>query len=215
LSRDLNVYKDFKQFIYHLLIPFIRIYKYLSWGFYLLTCKEVKIIVGAGPTKYKGWFSTDIVTLDVTKESDFQKYFSQKKIRNVLAEHVLEHLNNEELENMIKNFYKYSDDKINIRIAVPDGFHQDEKYISVVKPGGTGEGALEHINIFNVNSLSSLFERFGFIAHPVEYWNENKIFHQGYSDDQNGYVIRSFKNDKRNLAGQPIYTSLIIDFKKN
>jgi predicted SAM-dependent methyltransferase len=209
------VYKEFKQFIYKLLIPFIRVYKYLSWRFYLLTCKEVKLIVGAGPTKYKGWFSTDIVTLDITKESDFEKYFSKKKIRNILAEHVLEHLSDQELEKMIKNFYKYSDDEINIRIAVPDGFHSDENYISTVKPGGTGEGAIDHKNLFNVNSLSSLFEKFGFAAHPVEYWDEERKFHQGYKNDANGYIIRSFMNDKRNRNGKHVYTSLIIDFKNN
>ena len=90
----------------------------------------------------------------MTRESDFIKYFSKKKIKNVLAEHVLEHLTNDDLEKMIKNFYKYSDDAINIRIAVPDGFHKDEKYIDVVKPGGTGEGAHDHKNLFNVKSLS-------------------------------------------------------------
>lgn len=209
------MYKEFKQFIYRLLIPLIRIYKYLSWKFYLLTCKEVKLIIGAGPTKYKGWFSTDIVTLDVTKESDFEKYFSKKKIKNILAEHVLEHLTEQELEKMLKNFYKYSDDKINIRIAVPDGFHADEKYISIVKPGGTGEGADDHKNLFDVNSLSSLFERFGFVAQPIEYWDEEGKFHQGYKNEENGYVKRSFINDKRNKNGKPVYTSLIIDFKKN
>lgn len=208
------MYKKFKQSVYKVLIPFIRIYKYLSWRFYLLTCEEIKIIVGAGPTKYKGWFSTDIVTLDVTKGSDFQKYFSKKKIKNVLAEHVLEHLSKTDLEKMIKNFYKYSDNQINIRIAVPDGFHHDEKYISVVKPGGTGEGAHDHKNLFNVNSLSKLFGKYGFIARPIEYWDENKVFHQGYKDDDDGYVIRSFINDKRNKNGKPFYTSLIIDFNK-
>jgi predicted SAM-dependent methyltransferase len=209
------VYREFKQLIYKLLIPFIKIYKFLNWKFYLLTCNDVKLIVGAGPTKYKGWFSTDIVTLDITKESDFEKYFSRKKIKNVLAEHVLEHLTDQELEKMIKNFYKYSDDDINIRIAVPDGFHADEKYISIVEPGGTGEGADDHKNLFNVNSLSSLFGRFGFVAQPIEYWDENRNFHQGYKDDKNGFVIRSFINDKRNKNGKPVYTSLIIDFKKN
>ncbi|MFZ2322426.1 MAG: hypothetical protein WAV89_01890 [Ignavibacteriaceae bacterium] len=214
MSESLVVYKEFKQFIYKLLIPFIRVYKYLSWRFYLLTCKEVKLIVGAGPTKYKGWFSTDIVTLDITKESDFEKYFSKKKIRNILAEHVLEHLADQELERMIKNFYKYSDDEINIRIAVPDGFHSDEKYISLIKPGGTGEGADDHKNLFNVNSLSALFKNFGFVAHPVEYWDEERKFYQGYKKDRNGYILRSFINDKRNKNGKPVYTSLIIDFKK-
>jgi predicted SAM-dependent methyltransferase len=214
LLEDLVVYKQFKQFIYRLLIPFIRIFKYLSWRFYLLTCKDVKIIVGAGPTKYKGWFSTDIVTLDITKESDFQKYFSKKKIKNVLAEHVLEHLTDHELAKMVKNFYNYSDDCIKIRIAVPDGFHVDEKYISIVKPGGTGQGADDHKNLFNVNSLSSLFERFGFVAYPVEYWDEERKFHQGYKNDRSGFVIRSFINDKRNNDSTPVYTSLIIDFTK-
>lgn len=209
------MYRAFKQNIYKLLIPFIRIFKYLSWRFYLLTCKDIKIIVGAGPTKYNGWFSTDIVTLDVTNDSDFEKYFSRKKIKNVLAEHVLEHLSTSDLEKMINNFYKYSDDKVNIRIAVPDGFHADEKYISIVKPGGTGEGADDHKNLFNVDSLSALFEKFGFVAHPVEYWDEEKKFHQGYKDDGKGFVIRSFINDKRNKDGKPLYTSLIIDFKKN
>jgi len=199
LSEDIIVYKELKQFVYRLLIPFIRIYKYLNWRFYLLTCSEVKIVVGAGSTNYQGWFSTDIVTLDITNESDFIKYFKKKKIKNVLAEHVLEHLTDQELEKMIKNFYKYSDDDVNIRIAVPDGFHKDEKYIDIVKPGGTGEGAHDHKNLFNVKSLSALFEKFGFISHPVEY----------------RYIIRSFMNDKRNKDGKPVYTSLIIDFKKN
>ncbi len=208
------MYRKFKQFVYQLLIPFIRIYNYLNWRFYLLTADEINLVVGAGPTKYKGWFSTDIVTLNVTKESDFKKYFSNKKIHKVLAEHVLEHLTNQELEKMIKNFYKYSDEEINIRIAVPDGFHNDEKYITLVKPGGMGEGADDHQNLFNVNSLSSLFEKFGFVAHPVEYWDEEKNFHQGYTDNGDGFVIRSYINDKRNKNGNPVYTSLIIDFTK-
>ena len=208
------MYKKFKQFIYRRLIPFIRIWNKLNWFIYLNTQSHIKIIVGAGPTKYNGWFSTDIITLDVTKESDFEKYFSKKKIKNVLAEHVLEHLSNEDLEKMIKNFYKYSSDDINIRIAVPDGFHADENYISTVKPGGTGEGAQDHKNLFNLNTLSNLFERSGFVAYPVEYWDEERNFQKGYKDDANGFIIRSFINDKRNKEGNPVYTSLIVDFKK-
>lgn len=207
-------YKKFKQFIYKWLIPFLRIFKYIKWRYYLLTSKDIKIIVGASRTKYEGWFSTDIVTLDVTKESDFKKYFKKKKIKKILAEHVLEHLTNIDLEKMIKNFYKYTDDDINIRIAVPDGFHVDENYISKVKPGGSGEGADDHKNLFNINSLCSLFNKFGFTSYPIEYWDEEKKFHKGYNNDENGYIKRSFVNDKRNINGIPIYTSLIIDFKK-
>jgi len=209
------MYKSLKQFIYRRLIPFIRIWKKLSWYFYLTTSSDIKIIVGAGPTKYDSWFSTDIATLDVTNENHFKKYFKKKKINKILAEHVLEHLTKNELELMINNFYKYSSEEINIRIAVPDGFHTDKEYIEKVKPGGTGEGAKDHKNLFNFLTLSELFSAQKFKAILVEYWDETGKFHPGYSNDDNGYVLRSFINDKRNLDGIPHYTSLIIDFRKS
>ncbi len=208
------MYKKFKQFVYKKLIPFIQIWKKLSWHIYLSTHSEIKIVVGAGPTKYKGWFSTDIVTLDVTNEIHFKKYFKKKRIHKVLAEHVLEHLTKTELELMINNFHKYSSKDINIRIAVPDGFHKDKEYIDRVKPGGTGEGAEDHKHLFNYKSLAGLFEKQNFKAKLVEFWDEEGNFNQGYTNDENGFVKRSFINDRRNSDGNPHYTSLIIDFSK-
>jgi len=186
----------------------------IKWNFYLIKSHEIKIIVGAGTTKFKGWFPTDIHYLDITKESDFKKYFSKKKIDKILSEHVLEHLTDEELNLMLNNFYKYSSDKINIRVAVPDGFHKDDNYINMVKPGGCGVGAGEHINLFNYKSLSALFEQYGFKTKLVEYWDEKGDFHTNDLNNDNGFIERSFKNDPRNHNGKPTYTSLIIDFKK-
>ena len=208
------MYKKFKQTVYRRLIPFIRFWKKLRWYSYLLSHQEIKLIVGAGPTKYKGWFPTDIVTLDVTNEKHFKKYFKKKKISKILAEHVLEHLTTKEVELMISTFYKYSTDKINIRVAVPDGFHKDKEYIERVKPGGKGEGAEDHKHLFNYKTLKSLFESQNFKSKLVEYWDENGQFHSNYVNDGNGYVKRSFINDIRNSDGIPHYSSLIIDFKK-
>jgi predicted SAM-dependent methyltransferase len=205
---------NFKQWVYCKLIPLIRFWKYLSWKYYLKTSDSINLIVGAGPFKFKGWFSTDIATLDVTNESHFKKYFKRKKINKVLAEHVLEHLTNEELELMVKHLYKYSDDDINIRIAVPDGFHKEENYINTVKPGGTGEGAEDHKNLFNYKTLSSLFENQDFVSYPKEYWDEEGEFHTTYTNDDFGKIRRSFINDDRNKDKVPHYTSLIVDFKK-
>jgi len=171
--------------------------------------------VGAANTKFPGWFSTDIVTLDVTNESQFKKYFKKKKINRILAEHVLEHLTDDDLHLMIKNFYQYGSDDINIRIAVPDGFHADENYINSIKPGGIGVGADDHKHLFNYNSLSGYFEKYNFKSKPLEFWNENKKFHSTYKNDESGFIGRSFINDKRNQNGTPSYTSLIVDFKKN
>jgi predicted SAM-dependent methyltransferase len=208
------MYKRFKQFIYKLLIPFIRFSKYVNWLSYLKFSKEINLIVGAANTKFKGWFSTDIVTLDVTKEKNFTKYFTHRKIDKILAEHVLEHLTDEEIKIMVKNFYKYSSENINIRVAVPDGFHTNVNYINYVIPGGTGEGANDHQHLFNFRSLSKYFEKAGFHSYPKEYWDENGNFHSEYSNDENGTIRRSFLNDPRNINGEPHYTSLIIDFKK-
>ena len=208
------MYKRFKQFIYRRLIPFIRIYKYLSWNIYLRFSKEINLVVGAANTKFKGWFSTDIVTLDVTNENHFKKYFKDRKIDKILAEHVLEHLTADEIKIMVKNFYNYSSENVNIRVAVPDGYHTDDKYINYVKPGGLGEGAEDHKHLFNYKSLSSYFESAGFHSYPLEYWDEKGMFHSEYSNDVNGKIRRSFINDERNNNGKPKYTSLIVDFKK-
>ena len=206
--------KKIKRKIYLFLVPFIKVFKLLSWQFYLRSAKEIKINVGAGSTRYENWFNTDIDTLDVTNEKDFRKYFSKKKIKNILAEHVLEHLTDNDLNLMVLNFLKYSDDNINIRIAVPDGFHSNIDYINRVKPGGTGEGAYDHKHLFNYKILSKLFEKQGFKAELVEYWDEEGNFHSKYKNDEKGFIIRSFINDKRNKDGNPQYTSLIIDFSK-
>ena len=206
--------KKVKREIYLFLVPFIKVFKYLSWQYYLRLAKEIKIDVGAGSTKYKDWFNTDIDTLDVTNEEDFKKYFSRKKIKNILAEHVLEHLFDNDLNLMIMNFLKYSDDNINIRIAVPDGFHSNINYINRVKPGGTGEGAHDHKHLFNYRTLSELFEKQGFKADLVEYWDEKGNFHSKYKNDEKGYITRSLINDERNQDGKPNYTSLIIDFSR-
>jgi predicted SAM-dependent methyltransferase len=208
------MYTNFKQAVYKKLIPLIRIWKYLSWNYYLITTDSINLIVGAGPFKFKGWFATDIATLDVTNENHFKKYFKSKKINKVLAEHVLEHLTDEELELMVKHLSKYSADDINIRIAVPDGYHKEENYINTVKPGGTGEGAEDHKNLFNYKTLSSLFKNQGFVSYPKEYWDEEGKFHTTYSNDDFGKIRRSFMNDDRNKDKVPHYTSLIVDFKK-
>lgn len=208
------MYSKFKQAVYQKLIPLIRFWKYLSWYYYLNTNDSINLIIGAGPFNIKGWFSTDIVTLDVTNKNHFKKYFMDKKINKILAEHVLEHLTDEDLELMVKHLYKYSADDINIRIAVPDGFHKDENYIREVKPGGTGTGADDHKHLFNYKSLSLIFEKQGFVSYLKEYWDEEGEFHTTYSNDDFGMIRRSFINDDRNKDKIPHYTSLIVDFKK-
>lgn len=185
-----------------------------KWRLWTNKNKTIRIIIGASKTNYLGWFQTEQYVLDVTKREDFINMFSENKINYILAEHVLEHLTNKDLDAMLKNFWEFSAEDINIRIAVPDGYHNSTEYIDNVKPGGKGAGCDDHKHLFNYKTLSMLFEKQGFKPYLVEYWDELNVFHQGYNNDEKGYIRRSFINDKRNNSGKPIYTSLIIDFRK-
>ncbi len=209
----MGIYKRFKRIIYTSLLPMIRIIHLIRWRIYLITSQEIKLIVGSGGTTQVSWFATDIHTLDLTRESDFRKYFKKRKIKKILAEHVLEHLTNQDLELMLKNLSLYCSPECNIRIAVPDGFHRNKNYFEYVKPGGSGEGAADHKNLFNYKTLTDMFSRSGFIANLIEYWDEHGKFYSIYANDENGIVYRSFINDERNADGNPNYTSLIVDFK--
>lgn len=206
--------KQIKKIGYLLYTIFDRQVGLIKWRFWIKKNEKLKIIIGASKTNYSGWFQTEEYLLNLTKRSDFVKMFSDRKMNYILAEHVLEHLTNSDLETMLNHFREFSADDINIRIAVPDGFHANPDYINAVRPGGTGEGCDDHKNLFTYKSLSELFEKAGFKAHPIEYWDENGTFHKGYTNDEKGYIKRSFINDKRNSSGKPVYTSLIVDYTK-
>lgn len=204
--------KSFKQRVFQVIVPLLRVYKLIAWKIYAAQNKKINLIIGGSGTNYPGWFSTDYYTLDVTNFKHFKRLFSRKKINKILAEHILEHLTVEDINAMINNVKQFASKDLIIRIAVPDGFHADQEYIDNVKPNGKGVGAFDHKNLFNYQSLSSIFEEGGFKTHLVEYWDEKGDFHKGYENDENGYIHRSFINDSRNADGQPNYTSLIIDF---
>jgi len=207
------MYKKIKSIIYNrLAVHILSFWIYLKWQVYKTKHSSINIILGAGETKYSGWFSTNINSIDVTKEKDFERFFCHKRIDKVLVEHVLEHLTEEQILLMIKNLLKYSNNELTVRIAVPDGFHAHSDYINMVKPGGYGCGSDDHKHLFNYQSLSNIFVPYRFTAELIEYWDEGKQFHSNYKNDDNGFVSRTFLHDERNFDGIPHYTSLIIDF---
>ena len=190
------MYKIFKQIIYRLLTLFIGINKHLSWHFYILTCKEVKIVVGAGPTKYREWFSTDIVTLDITKEYDFIKYFSKKKIKNILAEHVIEHLAYNDFIKFLQITKKYLKKGGIIRIAVPDKFHPSQYVRELTGVQGLEPGADDHKYFYGIDDLEKIAVENSFLIDKIEYFDEKGFFHTKSFNYDNGYISRCSKNYK-------------------
>ena len=175
---------------------------------------NLKIIVGSASTKQEGWISTNYPLLDLTNERSFAALFQSDSVDNFLAEHVWEHLTQEEGALACKNCFAFLKQGGNLRIAVPDGFHPDMDYIAQVKPGGYGPGADDHKVLYNYRTLSKLLSNAGFKVTPLEWFDEQGEFRHENWDNAGGFIMRSTRFDPRNRDNPTAYTSLIIDARK-
>ena len=175
----------------------------------------IRLVVGSGGLPVQaGWIATDIISLDVTDDENWMEVLSGRKVTNVFAEHVWEHLTTKQAEISNNLIYKYLKPKGRFRIAVPDGFHPDHEYINHVKPGGHGPGADDHKLLYTYITLRDSLINSGFKVELLEYWDENGKFHFTDWNTEHGKVMRSRRYDQRNVNGELKYTSLIIDAVK-
>ncbi|MBT4364633.1 MAG: glycosyltransferase [Desulfobacterales bacterium] len=172
---------------------------------------NMHVIIGAGNSKQSGWINTNYPIIDITREQTLRNYFKPDSVSAFLAEHVWEHLDENEAEIALQNCFKYLKTKGHIRIAVPDGYQTDQDYIHTVKPGGTGSGADDHKILFNYQTLSELMVKNGFKVKLLEWFDEDGKFHQRDWLLDDGFIHRSARFDKRNTYSATTYTSLIID----
>lgn len=172
--------------------------------------EKIKIIIGSGRCygEENGWLYTDLPHFNILNENDWKYFFGNSKIDNLLAEHVLEHLTEEEVETVLQLTLQYLKIGGVFRIAVPDGFHPNPKYIEMTKPPQDG-----HKSFWNYKTISDLAIQNGFQITLLEYFNEKHFFHQQNFSNDEGYVSRcklngfseSYTND---------YTSLVLDLMK-
>ena len=177
--------------------------------------KPVNMVVGSMFSLYKGWIHSDIETLNLLKKSDWEKYFEENSIDKILAEHVWEHLTEEEGKLAFQHCYTYLKPGGFLRVAVPDGYNPSEEYINYVKPGGTGNGADDHKILYNYKLMSGFLHEIGFTVKLLEYFDENGQFHKTPWKPEDGMIRRSADHDSRNRDGKLGYTSLIIDAYKS
>lgn len=179
--------------------------------------KELKIVVGSSAHRevfnninYKGWLMTDLPWFDIQDLNKISKFFLNKKVSIILAEHVFEHLEIEDGRKAINNLKQLLCKNGKIRLAVPDGYHSNEDYINIVKPNGTG-GA-DHKVLYNYKSIKQIFDK-NFEIKYLEYFDENKNFQYNNWDNSNqsGFIKRSRYTDKRNDKNNIYYSSLILD----
>ena len=176
--------------------------------------KPVNMVVGSMYSLYKNWIHSDIETLNLLKKSDWEEYFQENTLDKILAEHVWEHLTEDEGKLAFQHCFTYLKPGGFLRVAVPDGFNPSEEYIEYVKPGGTGNGADDHKILYNYKLMSDFLINIGFEVKLLEYFDENGKFHKFPWKPEDGMIRRSADYDSRNQNGKLGYTSLIIDAYK-
>jgi predicted SAM-dependent methyltransferase len=177
--------------------------------------EPIRIVIGASGVHDRGWTPTDIEYLDITREVDWQRFFTPASITGMLAEHVWEHLTPSDSMQAARLCQKYLKSNGYLRAAVPDGLRPDPSYIEHVKPGGTGPGADDHKLLYTYRTFKDVFEEAGFRVEILEYFDENGDFHSVDWNPEDGMIYRSRRFDPRNKDGKLHYSSLIIDAHRN
>ena len=171
----------------------------------------MKIILGAGQTRYEGWVATQFDTLDATRADDWENILQGQKAHRILAEHVFEHLTPEDTQFALRNIAANLAVDGLLRIAVPDGCHPDADYIDYVRPGGTAPGADDHKILYTYQSLTDVIERAGLTVRLIEYFDEEGCFHARPWRYEDGHIMRCAVLDGRNKDRPYAFTSLIAD----
>ncbi|WP_345102565.1 hypothetical protein [Mucilaginibacter panaciglaebae] len=174
--------------------------------------KKRKLAIGSSKVKLgEGWILSEYDALDASKASDWQRLFGDGRLTNILAEHVWEHIPDEETRLSNQNCYDWLAKGGRIRIAVPDGNNPDKEYIEWVRVGGSGIGADDHKILYTYDVMKSRLEKAGFRVELLEYWDENGKFHYTDWALDGGKINRSRRYDPRNQADKLGYTSLIVE----
>jgi predicted SAM-dependent methyltransferase len=192
----------------------------------------MNLIVGAKETSFPGWLSTDLrapgARLDIRRSEDWQRRFAPNSIDRAVAEHVLEHLTEDEALAALCNVRSYLKPGGRLRIAVPDKNNPNCAYQEHSRPGGKGQAWArllwynsdepEHKVHYDFQTLSALIERAGLTPRLLEYCDAAGNFHRNQWSLQDG-PLRRYYNSPYNLNWYlPFHgfqnTSLIIDAVK-
>lgn len=171
----------------------------------------LRIVVGSGKIYDEGWCPSDIDTLNLLDRTDWEKAFKTIRIDAILAEHVWEHLTEDQGLVAARNCADYLRPGGYLRWAVPDAFHPSPEYQELCRPGGIGEGADDHKVFYNHQTATKLFNDVGLVVELKEHFDADGTFHQVEWDRADGTIHRSAKLDRRNSGGELRYTSLFLD----
>ena len=175
------------------------------------TATPLRVMLGAGPSQFEGWFQTDKDIFDVSLPEDWAILFTPGSIDSLLSEHMLEHLSEDEARSALTECYRYLKPQGLFRLAVPDGYRRDPAYVKEVSPPNDG-----HKMLYDIDSLTAMLQGVGFETTPLEYFDAQEQFHAIAWDQNDGMIRRSVRFDTQQAFQRDglFYTSLIIDARK-
>jgi predicted SAM-dependent methyltransferase len=178
--------------------------------------EPLRVLVGAGGTKFNGWVSTDFQTVNLLIKPSVGHIFDIGSVDTVLAEHVFEHFDHIQAVTALESIHCILRPGGRVRIAVPDALFLRRDYIPLVFGAfgvkmQPGHGYPGHHSAWTYKSLSAALELTGFEVRLLEYWDDESKFHQAAWSVDDGFISRSANNDRRNHQGELGYTSLIVD----
>ncbi len=173
--------------------------------------RPLRVVLGSAGFADAGWVATDQDQLDILADGDWRRQFRPHSLDAILAEHVWEHLTEDQGLTAARLCYKYLKPGGYARVAVPDGLHPKPDYIEAVRPGGNGPGAEDHKVLFTYETFGALFAEAGFDVRLLEYFDEAGQFHATDWETDRGTIRRSRRFDPRNTPDRVHYTSIILD----
>lgn len=187
--------------------------KRLQWNLHkeVSTATPLRVMLGAGPCQFEGWFQTDKDIFDVSLPEDWAILFKPGSIDSLLSEHMLEHLSEDEARSALTECYRYLKPRGLFRLAVPDGYRRDPAYVKEVSPPNDG-----HKMLYDIDSLTAMLQSVGFETTPLEYFDAQEQFHAIAWDQNDGMISRSVRFDSQQAFQRDglFYTSLIVDARK-
>lgn len=180
---------------------------------------DIRVVIGAGDYAHNnpGWFSTQEDDLNLLRRDDWLRQFAPGSLTAILAEHVWEHLTEDEGTRAARICFEFLKPGGYVRCAVPDGYFPNAAYQHIVQVGGPPDipdhPAASHKVVYNYRTLTDVFARAGFEVRWLEYCDETGAFHSTDWDPAQGLIYR-MRYDPRNQKGRLEFVSLLIDAVK-
>jgi predicted SAM-dependent methyltransferase len=175
---------------------------------------RIRLAIGSESHCTEDWIPAERDQIDLVNPASWSCFFQKSSVDAILAEHVWEHLSEQDGKTAARNCFQFLRPGGYLRVAVPDGFHPSQQCQELRRQGGSEIGSGGHGSLYNHHSFAESFLQVGFQVQLIEFFDQEGVFHSNHWDVSKGMVKRSLLFDERNIDQPFAYTSLVLDAVK-